>query len=100
MENFQCNTLLGHFRGEPTVFDESIPSLLESPTTVVETRTVFENPPGVTVSFQFPVTPAPVPVVLAAGPAPVPLPALAGAPAPVLLPELVENEVAEPPSLE
>ena len=99
-ENCLCDPLLGHFRCQPTVFDESIPSLLGPPTTVVATRNMIENPPPVAVSFWFPVAPAPVPVGLAPGPAPVHLPALAAPPAPVVLPEPVENEVAEPPSPE
>ena len=40
------------------MFDESIPSLLEPPTTGVTTRTVTEDPPPLTVSFRFPVAPA------------------------------------------
>ena len=36
-ENFQRDPSLGHYRGEPTLFEESIPSLLEPPTTVVAT---------------------------------------------------------------
>ena len=49
-ENFQRDPSLGHYRGEPTLFDENIPSLLEPPTTVVATQNVTEDPPRVTVS--------------------------------------------------
>ena len=36
-ENFQQDPSLGHYRGEPTLFDESIPSLLEPSATVFAT---------------------------------------------------------------
>ena len=36
-ENFHRDPSFGHYRGEPTLFDESIPILLEPPTTVVAT---------------------------------------------------------------
>ena len=39
----QIGSSLGYFCGEPTLFDESIPSLLEPPTTEVATRTVREH---------------------------------------------------------
>ena len=68
-EKFQRDPSLGHYRGEPTLFDESIPSLLEPPTTVVATQNVTEEPPPVTVSIRFPIASAPVPVGLAAAPA-------------------------------
>ena len=67
-KNFQRDPSLGHHRGEPTLFDESIPSLLEPPTTVVATQNVTEDPPPVTVSLRFPIAPAPAPVGLAAAP--------------------------------
>ena len=72
---------MGHYCGEPTLFDESIPSLLEPPTTVVATQNVTEDPPPVTVSIRFPSVPARVPVGLAAVPASLPAPAVAVAPA-------------------
>ena len=78
--NLQRDPSLGHYRGEPTFFDESIPSLLEPPTTVVATQNVTEDPPPVTVSLRFRIAPAPVPVGLAAAPAPIPPPAMAAAP--------------------
>ena len=37
-ENFQRDFSLGHYRGEPTLFDESILSLLEPSTAVVATQ--------------------------------------------------------------
>ena len=80
-DNFQRDPSLGHYRGEPTLFDESIPSLLEPPTTVVATQNVTEDSPPVTVNIRFPIVPAPVPVGLAAVPAPLPAPAVAAAPA-------------------
>ena len=77
-ENFQQDPSLGHYQGKPTLFDESIPSLLEPPTTVVATQNVTEDPPPFTVSLRFPIAPTPVPVGLAAVSAPIPLPAESG----------------------
>ena len=90
---------MGHYRGEPTLFDESIPFLLEPPTTVVATQNVTEDPPLVNVSLRFPIAPAPVPVGLAAAPAPIPLPALAVAPA-LMAPDTADVEAPEPQILE
>ena len=98
-ENFQRDPSLSHYRGEPTLFDESNPSLLEPPTTVVATQNVTEDPPPVTVSIRFPIAPAPVPVGLAAAPAPIPLPAVAGAPA-LVAPKYADVEAPEPQVLE
>ena len=58
-ENFQRDPSLGHYRGEPT-FDESIPSSLEPPTTVVATQNLTEHPLLLTVSLRFPIAPSPV----------------------------------------
>ena len=85
---------MGHYRGEATLFDESIPSFLDSPTTVVATQTVTEDPPPVTVNIRFPIVPAPVPVGLAAAPAPIPLPAVAAAPA-LVAPDTADVEAPE-----
>ena len=90
---------MGHHRGEPTLFDESIPSLLEPPTTVVATQNETEDPPPVTVSLRFPIAPAPVPVGLAAAPAPIPPPAAAAAPA-LVAPDTADVEAPEPQVLE
>ena len=98
-ENFQRDPSLSHYRGEPTLFDESIPSLLEPPTTVVATQNVTEDPPPVTVSLRFPIAPAPVPVGLAAAPAPIPPPAVAAAPA-LMAPDTADVEAPEPQVLE
>ena len=76
-ENFQRDPSLGHNRGGPTLFDESIPSLLEPPTTGVATQNATEVPPPFTVSVRFPITPAPVPIGLAVIIAPLPAAALA-----------------------
>ena len=86
-ENFQRDPSLGHYRGEPTLFDESIPSLLETPTTVVATQNKTEDPPPVTVSLRFPIAPA------------LPLPAVAAAPA-LMAPDTAEVEAPEPQVLE
>ena len=88
-ENFQRDPSLGHHRGQPTLFDESIPSLLEPPTTVVTTQSVTEDPPPVTVSLRFPITPAPAPVGLAAAPAPA-----------LVAPDTTDVEAPEPQVLE
>ena len=98
-ENFQRDPSLGHYRGEPTFFDESIPSLLEPPTTVVATQSVTEDPPPVTVRLRFPIAPAPVPVGLAAAAAPIPASAVAAAPASVAL-DTADVEAPEPQVLE
>ena len=50
--NLQCNPSMGHFRAEPTLFDEKILSLIEPPTTVLITQNETEDPPTVTVCFQ------------------------------------------------
>ena len=97
--SFQRDPSLGHYRGEPTLFDESIPSLLEPPTTVVATQNVTEDPPPVTVSLRFPIAPAPVQVGMAAVPAPIPPPALAAAPA-LMAPDTADVEAPEPLVLE
>ena len=98
-EKFQRDPSLGHYRGEPTLFDESIPSSLEPPTTVVATQNVTEDPPPVTVSLRFPIAPVPVPVGLAAVPVPLPAPAVAAAPA-LMAPDMVDVEAPEPQVLE
>ena len=59
--------------------DETLPSLLETLTTVVATRTLTDYMLPVTVSFRFPVAPVLVPVGPAAEPAPMPLTAAAAA---------------------
>ena len=58
-EQFQTDSSLGHYRGEPTLFDENTPSLLELPTTGVATQKVTEGPPLVAVIFRFPIAPRP-----------------------------------------
>ena len=98
-ENFQRDPSLGHYCREPTLFDESIPSLLEPPTTVVATQNVTEDPPPVTVNFRFPIAPAPVPVGLATVPAPLPAPAVAAAPA-LMAPDTADVEAPEQQVLE
>ena len=99
-ENFQREPSLGLYRVEPTLFDETIPSLLEPPTTVVATQNVTEDPPPVTVNIRFPIALAAVPVGLAAALAPFPPPALAAAPAPLVARDIADVEVPEPQVLE
>ena len=98
-ENFQREPSLGRYRGELTLFDESIPSLLGPPTTVVATQNVTEDSPPVTVNIRFPIAPAPVPVGLAAVPAPLPAPTVAAAPA-LMAPDTADVEAPEPQVLE
>ena len=98
-KKFERDLSLGHYRGEPTFFDESVPSLLETPTTVVVTQNVTEDPPSVTVSLRFPIAPAPVPVGLAAALASTPLPAVAAAPG-LMAPDTADVETPEPQVLE
>ena len=98
-EIFQRDPSLGHYRGEPTLFDESLPPLLEPPTTVVATQNVTEDRPPVKVSLRFPLAPAAVPIGLAAALAPIPLPAVAAAPASVA-PNTADVEAPEPQVLE
>ena len=95
LKNFQRDPSMGHYRVERTLFDESIPSLLEPPTTVVATRIVTEPPPPVTVGVRFPIAPAPVPLGVAAVPAPLP----AAAPA-LMASEKADVEAPEPLVLE
>ena len=98
-ENFHRDPSLGHYRGEPTLFDESIPSLLEPPTTGVATQNVTEDPPPATVSFRFLIALASVPVGLATAQAPIPLPAVASAPV-LMAPDTADVEAPEPQVLE
>ena len=98
-ESFQQDPSLGHYRGELTLFDESIPSLLEPPTTVVGPQNLTEDPPPVTVNLRFAIAPAPVPVGMVAVPAPIPLPAVAAAPI-LVAPDNADVEAPEPQVLE
>ena len=84
---------MGHYRGQPKLFDESFPSLLEPPTTVVATQNVTEDPPPVTVNIRIPITPTAVPT-------PFVHPALPVAPAPLVAPDTTDNEAPEPQVLE
>ena len=102
-DNFLRDQLLGHYRGEPTLFDESIRSLLEPPTTVVATQNVTEDPLPPTVNIRFPIAPAPTPVGPAAVPAHLPAPAVAAVPA-FMAPDPAdigapESQVLERPNL-
>ena len=98
-ENFQRYPPLDLYRGEPTLVDGRIPSLLEPPNTGVGTQNLTEDPPAVNINFRFPIAPAPVPVGLAAVPAPVPPPAPAAAPASLVAPDTADV-AAEPQTQE
>ena len=98
-EILQRDPSLGQYRGEPTFFDGSIPSLLEPATTVVATQNVTEDPPAVTANIRLPIASAPVPVGLADVPAPLPAPAMAAVPA-LMAPDTADVEAPEPQVLE
>ena len=98
--NFRRDPSLRHYRGEPTLLNESIFSLLEPPTTVVATQNVTESAPPVTVSIRFPIAPAPVAVGLAAVPAPLPPSALPAAPTLLVAPDTADVEAPEPQNLD
>ena len=93
-ESFQRHPSLGLYRGETTLFDESIPSLLEPPTTVVATQNMTEGSSPVTVDIRFPIALAFVPIGLAAVPAPLPAPAVAAAPD-LMAPDTADVETPE-----
>ena len=82
--NFDAILLLGRFRGEPAIFDESIPTLLLPRSEVPCEVHNEEKPPPVTVSVRFPIEPAANPVVQAPVPAVPPLPAAAAPAIPAL----------------
>ena len=85
-DKFQRDPMLGRFRGEPAIFDESIPTLLLPPSMEPCVPRNEEKPPPVTVSLSFPIAPAVLPMRPAPGPAVPPLPAAAAAPALLALP--------------
>ena len=75
-QNFQRDPSLGQFRGEPYIFDESVPSLLDNPQPTSLAPVEPEVPPPVTVIHHF----APAPAAPVAGLAP--LPVVAAGPGP------------------
>ena len=95
-DNFQCDPLLGHFRGEPTLFDKIVRSFLEYLTTGVTKRTLTEDPPPVSVSFWFPIVPVLVPFGLAAAPAPSHPPAVTKTPSFSVAPDTGDFDAPEP----
>ena len=95
-DKFQRDPMLGRFRGEPAIFDESIPTLLLPPSEAPCVVQNEEQPPPVTVSLSFPIAPAVIPVGPAPGPAVPPLPAVAAAPALPALP--AQDEDTAPPA--
>ena len=74
--------------------------MLETPTTVVATQNVTENPPPVTVNVRFPIAPTLVPAGLAAVTARFPPAALPAAPAPLMALDTADVETPEPQVLE
>ena len=86
---------MGHYCGKPTLFDESVPSLLGPHITVVATQIKTEGPPPVTVKIRLPIPPVPVPFGLAALLARFPPPALPAAPASLVAPDTAEVEAPE-----
>ena len=102
-DKFQRDPMLGRFRGEPAVFDQSIPTLLLPPSEEPCVTRNDEKPPPVTVSLSFPIAPAVFAMRPAPGPAVPPLPAAAAAPAIPALPaqdEATEQQPAFVPYLE
>ena len=95
-QNFQRDPSLGQFRGEPHMFDESIPLLLDSPQPVFSTQAEPEVPAPVTVSLNF--TPAPAIVPAAPVAAPAPPPAVVAGPGHILAPAPVEEDGSRPDS--
>ena len=91
-DKFQRDPMLGRFRGEPAIFDESIPTLLLPPSEETSVAHNEEKPPPVTVSLSFPIAPAVIPM----GPAVPPLPAAAAAPA---IPALPAQDEEQQPAL-
>ena len=87
-QNFQRDPSLGQFRGEPYLFDASIPSLLDNTQPLFAPQAEPEVPAPVTVSLNFTPAPAIVPAAPVAGPA---LPPVAAAdPGPAMFPDPVE----------
>ena len=95
-DKFQRDPMLGRFRGEPAIFDESIPNLLLPPSEETSVAHNEEKPPPVTVSLSFPIEPAVIPMGPAPGPAVPPLPAAAAAPA---IPALPAQDEEQQPAL-
>ena len=95
-DKFQRDPMLGRFRGEPAIFDESIPTLLLPPSDETSVAHHEEKPPPVIVSLSFPIAPAVIPVGPAPGPAAPPLPAAAAAPA---IPALPAQDEEQQPAL-
>ena len=95
-DKFQRDPMLGRFRGEPAIFDESIPTLLLPPSEETSVANNEEKPPPVTVSLSFPIAPAVIPMGPAPGPAVPPLPAAAAAPA---IPALPAQDEEQQPAL-
>ena len=84
----------GQFRGEPDLFDESLPSLLEAPRRLPSSTVVNNEPPPVTVSLHFPIAPAAAPAL---GPVAPPVPAQAveaGGPQPILKQDLPDTPIS------
>ena len=92
-EIFQKDPWLGH----PSLFDESLLSLLKPPNTVVATENMTQDPPPVNVYIRFPIARAPVPVALAAVPVHFPPFALTAA---LVAPDIADVEAPEPKVLE
>ena len=94
---------MGHFRSQPTLFDESILFLKEALNTGIANHNMPQSPPPATLRIRFPIAAAPVPVRLVAVPAPSPAFSVAAAPAPLVAPDTAdvtaEPQAAERPQL-
>ena len=87
-QNFQRDPSLGQFRGEPYIFDESVPSLLDTSQQASLPQAQPEVPPPVTISLNFAPAPVIAPAMPLAGLAPPP--AVAAGLGPVIQPGPVE----------
>ena len=72
-DDFRRDPHLGRFRGEPQLFDEAIPSLLDPPPQEMPGLSEEPDIPPITVGLTFPLPMAPAPVILVA-----PLPPVSG----------------------
>ena len=93
-QNFQRDPSLGQFRGEPYIFDESVPSLVDSPQPTFSAQAEPEVPAPVTVSLNF----TPAPAIVQAAPAVGPAAVLATGPGPIIAPDPVDDDGSPPDS--
>ena len=93
-QNFQHDPSLGQFRGEAYIFDDSVPSLVDSPQPTLSAQAEPEVPAPVTVSLNF----TPAPAIVQAAPAVGPAAVLAAGPGPIIAPDPVDDDGSPPDS--